>query len=471
MAKMIGTIRLHSGARAWRLLVAPIAVASIGVTAAACGGGGGAQVTAKAPSTPAGDAGASTSQPTATSEPTTNTPEAAPSLTGPAKEAYDRGVAAYKAGDLNGAKAAFSDASKKQQDSAACHYSLGVVLERLGQAADAQQEYRAAYTYKPDYTAAMGAYALSLAHSGHGGEADTFLTDKHNRQPDSAPISTYLSMVKSIEGDSGSAQSLAQDALRIDPNYQDAMVAIARDHFHAHRDQLAEYALGAILVGVGDTTPPRAKDNAEAHLLRGLIEKQSGRRAAAMQDFTDANAKKPDLVEATIQLGVMKLEAGNAQEAQPLLESAVKYAPQDPIAHVNLGDAYRLLGRTADAKREMETALQLDSTLAVAHYDLGLLYLFSPNVGGFQPLDQVAKSITELETYKTMRAKPQPGQPDDQVDDLLSRAKAKQAELKTPPAAAAPPPAASGSAAPAAAAAAAPAASGKPDAGAADAGK
>ena len=48
---------------------------------------------------------------------------------------------------------------------------------------------------------------------------------------------------------------------------------------------------------------------------------------------------------------------------------------------------------------------------------------------GYQPLDQVAQAIRELETFKTMRGKQAPGQTDDS-DDLLSRAKAKQAELK-----------------------------------------
>ena len=71
-----------------------------------------------------------------------------------------------------------------------------------------------------------------------------------------------------------------------------------------------------------------------------------------MTDFQAAQTKRPDLVEATIQLGVMKLEAGNATEATPLLEMGVKFAPTDPIAHLNLGDCYRLAGRTADAKRE-----------------------------------------------------------------------------------------------------------------------
>ena len=369
---------------------------------------------------------------------TTESPDAHADLSGAAKDSYDRGWSAWLAGDLPAAKAAFTEATQKDPKAPAPHYSLGCVLERTGDLAGAQQEYRTAFSLKSDYEIAMGAYALSLANSGHAGEADTFLSDKHQRNPNSARISTYLAQVKSVEKDSGSAQQLAQDALRLDPDFKEAMVTIARDHYRARRMELALYALQAILDGFGDATPPRDKDNAEAHLLRGLIERESGKRAAAMTDFEAAKAKRPDLVEATIQLGVMKLEAGNSSEATPLLESAVKYAPNSPIAHLNLGDAYRLGGRPAEAKREFETAIQMDSSLAVAHYDMGLLYLFSPTVPGFQPLDQVRAAQKELDTFKTMRGKPAPGTQDD-VDDLLSRAKAKEAELKQPaPAAAAP---------------------------------
>jgi Flp pilus assembly protein TadD len=407
---------------------------------AGCGGDDGSKQ-AKSPTKPVGDAGAAPAAAAASNSTPTDTssaPDEHSDLSGAAKTSYDRGWAAWQSGDLKAAKAAFTAATQQDSHAPAPHYALGVVLQRLGSLPDAQQEYRAAFTFQPDYEVAMGAYALSLAYGGHQGEADTFLTDKHSRTPSSALITTYLSMVKSLEGDSGSAQQLAQDALKLDPNAKEAMMALARDYYRTHRNDLALYALKAILDGVNAATPPRDKDNAEAHLLRGLIEKQDGHRAAPMVDFQAAQAKRPDLVEATIQLGVMKLEAGNAAEATPLLELAVKFAPTDAVAHVNLGDSYRLMGRTADAKHEIQTALQLDSTLAVAHYDLGLLYLFSPSVPGYQPLDQVAQAIRELETYKTMRGKLSPGQSDDS-DDLLSRAKAKQAELKAPPVPAAAP--------------------------------
>jgi Tfp pilus assembly protein PilF len=351
-----------------------------------------------------------------------------------AKKDYDDGYRAWAAGDLLAAKKAFIAATRDDSRSAPSHYALGAVMERLGDVGGAQQEYRAAFNAKSDFDAAIGAYALCLANNGHLGEADSFLTDRHQRAPSSAGVETLLAEVKSLEKDSGSAQQLAQDALRINPDYKPAMVTIARDHYRAGRAELARYALQAILDGFGDSSPPRDRNNAEAHLLRGLIEKQAGQRAAALSDFEAARTSRPDMVDALIQVGVMKLEAGNVIQALPLLETAVRYAPNAALAHLNLGDAYRLAGRAADARKEFDTALSLDSSLAVAHYDIGLLYLFSPRIPGTNASDQIATAIRELNTYKTMRGGVARG---DDIDELLSRANAKQAELKV----AVPPPA------------------------------
>jgi len=371
-------------------------------------------------------------------------------LSGAAKDAYDRGFRAWMDGDMEGAKKGFNEAASLDTKAPSPHYSLGVVLERLGDYAGAQAEYRAAFTLKPDHEFAIGGYALALAASGHVGEADGFLTEKKAKNPESARITTFLAEIKSLQKDHGTAQQLAQDALRMNPDLKEAMVTIARDHYRARKMELAKYALTAILdgfdVGTDHATPPRDKENGEAHLIRGLIWRESGRRAAAVADFEAAYAKRPDLVESAIQLGAIKLEAGNAAEALPILERAVKLAPKSAPARLNLGDGYRLVGRPADGKRELEQALALDSTLAIAHYNLGLLYLVAPSVPGMNAGEQASQSIKEFETYKTMRgAKVEKG---DDVDELLNRAKVKQAEIKqaqaAPPAPATPAPAAAG---------------------------
>jgi Tfp pilus assembly protein PilF len=397
--------------------------------------------------------GDETKPPVTPQAPTANASTAAATPPGPghsdvsaaARGAYDRGYAAFAAGDLASAKQAFTEASRSDPRAPAPLYALGTILEHQGNIGGAQQEYKAAMALKPDDTTSIGAYAMSLATSGHLSEADSFLTNQQAKHPNSAPITTFLAEVKSMENDTGTAQQLAQDALRINPDYKPAMVAIAHDHYRAHRTELAKYALQAILDGFGESSPPRDKDNADAHLIRGLIEEEEGLRAAAMADFDAARKTRPDMVEALIHLGVMKLQAGNVLEATPVLESAVKFAPNAPLAHLNLADAYRLGTRVADAKREFDKALSMDSSLAVAHYDMGLLYLFSPNVPGTNAMDQVATAIRELETYRSMRGVKAGG---DDVDELLTRAQAKQADLKAAVAAPpSPPPPASAAAA------------------------
>jgi tetratricopeptide (TPR) repeat protein len=370
-------------------------------------------------------------------------PPASTELSGGAKEAYDRGFQAWTSGDLNGARAAFSEAANQASDAAAPRYSLGCVLERLGATQDALDAYRTAYTTNPKYDAAIGAYALLLARAGHTAEAEQFLGDKRTALPDSLAPTTFLAEVKSIEGDSPGCQLLAQQVLAKQPDSKDAMIVIARDYYRNHRWDLARYALQAILDGADDgSIPARDKGNPVALLLRGLIERETGQRKQAIVDFERSTEKRPDLFEGHVNLGEMKLEAGNATEAEGPLERAVHFGPNVAVAHLDLGDCYRLLGRPADAKKELVSALTMDSTLVSAHYDLGLLYLFSPSVPGMlNQDDQLAKAIQEFEAYKSMRsAKAVKGTGDD-VDELLSTAKRKQSELQLKKQAATAPPA------------------------------
>jgi Tfp pilus assembly protein PilF len=363
-------------------------------------------------------------------------------LTGTAKSRYEEGWSAWLNGDLQTAKKKFAEAEAADPKSPSPPYSLGIVAERLGDAAGAQQAYRTAFGNNPDHEISMCAYALSLASSGHPGEADTFLQDKRAKKTNSPRLTACNAELKSIAKDHASAQQMAQDALRMDPDFKDAMVTIARDHYRARKLDLAKYALQAILDGFGDASPARDKDNAEAHLIRGLIYREGGARAVAMADFEAAVKRRPDLVEALVNLGSMRLEAGNATDALPVLESATKFGPNSAVAHLNLGDTYRLLGRYGDAKKEFDIALSRDSSLAAAHYDLGLMYLTAPTIPGNSADSQVTTAIKELETYRTMRGPKAPPGVQDDIDDLIARAKAKQAELKQTPAPAAAAPAA-----------------------------
>lgn len=438
------------------------AAALAAIVLAACGG--------NAPPAQAPTPASAETTPTAATAPTPTQlanlsagPAGGGDLSGDAKAAYDRGFQAWTTGDLPVASAAFRDAVAKASSSSAARYSLGCVLERLGDNQEAMDAYRAAFTANPKAQDAVGAYAVLLARLGRGADAEQFLAGRSAQDPDSPALMTDLAEVKSIEGDSPGCQQLAQQALSKKPDFKDAMVVIARDYYRSHRWDLARYALQAILDGAADgSIPPRDPDNPSALLLRALIERDSGQRKQAIADFEQAIARRPDLAEAYVNLGEMKLEAGNSTEAELPLEKAVRYSPNVAVVHLDLGDCYRLLGRPADAKKELDTALRMDSTLAGVHYNLGLLYLFSPSVPGASGLDdQLARAISELQNYKSMRgAKATRGQGDD-VDELLSTAKRKQSELQLKKQAAAAPASPGASSPPAPASSAGAAAPGK----------
>jgi tetratricopeptide (TPR) repeat protein len=295
----------------------------------------------------------------------------------------------------------------------------------------------------PDYEPAIIAYAMLLAKKNQLSEADRFLTEKRGQMPRSAAVAATLAEVKSLQKDTGLAQRIAQEALKINPDYRPAMVIIARDHYRNRRLDLALYALQAILDGFEPVAenPPRDKDNGEALLLRGLIWKEQNNRFGAMEEFRQAVAKRPDLVEARVQLGAALLAAGSAEDALPILEGAVHYDPDNLAGHLNLGDTYRLLQRYGDAKREFEWVLAHDAGLPAVHYDLGLLYLYATSIPGMTAKQQVGEAIHEITKFREVRARDEK----DDSEELLNSAKIKEGELNaasapiTPPTPPAPP--------------------------------
>ena len=351
-----------------------------------------------------------------------------PKMNAAAEAAYTAGMAAFKSGDLAGAKNQFTLATQADPKAYQAFYSLGVVRERSNETSGALTAYRQATTVVADYEPAIVAYSVLMARTGKPDDATDFLNQRQATMPKSAAVTAAMAEVKSIQGNSGEAQRLAQEALKLNPGYRPAMVTLARDHYRSRRLDLALYALKGILDGYGEENPPRDKNNAEAHLIRGLIYKEQGLRGPAIQELQKSLELRPDLVEARVQLSAYFLEAGNAADAQQLLEPALKFDADNVIAHLNLGDAYRLLGRPADAKRELEWVKARDPSVAQVHYNLGLLYLFTDNFPGVTPGQAADTAIDELNQYKKMKPRVVGGTPDD-TDELITRAKTKKALL------------------------------------------
>jgi tetratricopeptide (TPR) repeat protein len=381
-------------------------------------------------------------------------PGATPGAMSPeAAQAYAAGMEAFEKGDLQGAGKQFSEALARDRGAYPALVGLGIVQERRGDPQRALDSFGAALAIAPDYGPAIAAKVRLLLEAGRGSEAESFMRAAAAKHPDSAAVLAGLAEVMSAKGDSPSAQQLAQKALKKDPDYRPAMVTLARDHYRAHRLDLALFTLTAILDGYGQENPPRDKNNADARLLRAQIYREQNKRKAAMEELTTVLAARPDLIEARLHLAAYMLEAGNAVEARPLLEKALEYDPGNVLVHLDLGDAYRLLGKPQDALDHLNWVSRKDETLAKTHYNLGLVYLFSTDIPGVTEEQAIDRAIESFERFKKLEPHAARGAGED-VDDLIARARNKKAIMEalkeqpaepTPDAAPAEAPAAGGS--------------------------
>ncbi|MBC7052064.1 hypothetical protein G6O46_23950, partial [Salmonella enterica subsp. enterica serovar Enteritidis] len=71
-------------------------------------------------------------------------------LDGSSKSAYEDGWQAWLRGDLRTAKSKFTEAARLAPKSPSPPYSLGVVLEHLGEISAAQQSFRTAFSNDPE---------------------------------------------------------------------------------------------------------------------------------------------------------------------------------------------------------------------------------------------------------------------------------------------------------------------------------
>jgi Flp pilus assembly protein TadD len=407
------------------------------------------------------------------------------------KKAYDQGVEQYRRGDLVAAQQSFQSALSMDAKAWEAHYALGLTLEHLGKTNDALDHYREAYKLNPNYEAAITAYGYLLYRSGSRAEAEKFLTDQNAKAPKAFGVMTALAEIKSLNGDSDTAQSLAQNALTLEGKYEPAMVLIARDHFRKGRVALAQYVLSAILDGQqtdeerakgepAKKNPPRAPGNPEAQMLRAIILQKAGERQAAAIWYEKATRARPDLVDAHLQLGLLRIESNDAEGARVPLEMAVRYAPSNAEARLALGEAYRLQPVTSfdndfgweRAKKQYLWVLASPESpslvKALAQYDLGLLYFLVPGVDKLADVPRLDKAIDYFNQYKAAKGTAQgPSWPND-IEDLLAQAQtsrrnaeaaAKGAGGTTPKGGATPPPKPTATAAPKPTTTAAPAAS------------
>jgi tetratricopeptide (TPR) repeat protein len=114
----------------------------------------------------------------------------------------------------------------------------------------------------------------------------------------------------------------------------------------------------------------------QMRFLKGVILAETGKRAAAIEAYTQLVQEYPELPEPYNNLAVLYAQQNEYDKAREALEGAVRANPGYATAHENLGDVYAKLASQSYAK-----AQQIDPANATAPAKLALVrQLLSPPV-------------------------------------------------------------------------------------------
>ncbi|HXE74028.1 MAG TPA: tetratricopeptide repeat protein [Candidatus Xenobia bacterium] len=97
------------------------------------------------------------------------------------------------------------------------------------------------------------------------------------------------------------------------------------------------------------------------------------RRREAIEAYRQVLKKRPDWVEAQINLGTLLYEEEEPEEAVKCYRRALALEPANALARFNLGSVLDELGQVGAAREELRQAVRLQPDYADAHYNLALV--------------------------------------------------------------------------------------------------
>jgi tetratricopeptide (TPR) repeat protein len=166
--------------------------------------------------------------------------------------------------------------------------------------------------------------------------------------------------VKSIEGDWYAAIECYLEAVAVNPNYYEALYALAECYYElGEYDQALTYVERAVKQRAGE---PEPKD------LEGFIRLALGQADAARAIFKAVIAAWPNDADARFGLALLDVADGRVSDARARYEEALRASPRDSRALLSLALVAWRQGDLAKAKSYAERALDSGSGDARVHY-------------------------------------------------------------------------------------------------------
>jgi tetratricopeptide (TPR) repeat protein len=300
----------------------------------------------------------------------------APAGTPPAR-VYDA-VGAWFAerGDLKCAGAAFEQALRLEPGLAEAHFDLGIIRQSQHQPAAAIREFRLAVQFDPALLQAHCALGSSL---GDATEAEAEFRKALSVNPQLVCALDGVAQVLAKERRFDAAMDYWQQALRIQPDAVDLQLALATATYKAAKAREANGLPALDGAGAADAIRlltdllKNHPDVTAAYFDLGNIYANEHRNREAADEYQEVVRRSPaDTVALAAQVRAL-IDASAFTEALAPARDYVRRRPSDPSGHVMLGTVYQQIGDYASAEPELELGAARAPDDFEARYQLGLV--------------------------------------------------------------------------------------------------
>ncbi|MFQ5776593.1 MAG: tetratricopeptide repeat protein [Terriglobia bacterium] len=260
-----------------------------------------------------------------------------PSLASQAKpdEQARLGLARLQEGDGQGAIVSFQKAIDHNPEDASLHFNLALALQRLGQYRESISPLKRALALEPD-----------------------------NKWEAHELLGTAYAML----GDSANAIAALEVAARGPSPSMGALYALAVASLKVGDDEKAEKTFDRIFTEYADSP--------EVYLLLGMMHRDHGRAAEALEAQQHALELDPRAPLAHYELGLTKAQMGEWEEARDAFLKEIELHPEGFQAHLALAEYYLTYGRDPDAAlKSSNEVLRLRPKSWEAYLHRGKAYL------------------------------------------------------------------------------------------------
>ncbi len=169
-----------------------------------------------------------------------------------------------------------------------CLHALGILLNRLEASQEALDKFDEVIRLKPTFAPAYACRGAALEALAMLDVAEQSYRRALELQPTNIAAQDGLASLYSRRGDHANARRLAEEVLRIEPNFPSAVMHVAAAHLAAGAADQAEIAIRALLA---DSRPSRLEKSLARSVLGDALDAQ-GRFDEAFQAYTDSNEER-----------------------------------------------------------------------------------------------------------------------------------------------------------------------------------